>query len=364
MTYRQQHPFVFGEGLEPMIIEGDKDPDYEHIIKMDISVRRLNMLPDDFKFRTLDLKYIDEIHKLLLTNYVEDDDNIIMLTYTKQFLHWCLKKSPKNLIIGLTYRNNLIGLITATITKTIILGKMVNIPTINFLCVQKSLRNIGLAGYLIEEIRLRLVKMNIEKFMATSGSIINQAWCTITSCSIPINYDKLRKVEFLIGDFPPLPIIQTNPLGELKECDLSSVANQLNEFHKKYDFRPYFDADYVRDYMLPKKNIVYSYVLKNNDVITDFISVTKTYYYCFHFEDVISIANLTYYFTNTMSIRDLVCCLIDKIKDEFDQLNFYNMMDNDEIHLNKFETNGILKIYFYNVQMPFIENKKISMLII
>lgn len=351
---------------EMYIIEGHHDNELPHIEDRDLSENILPLLPPDFKFRTLTLSHISVIHALLMNHYIEDEYGILRLVYSKKFLYWYLKNVPSELLIGLSYKDKLVGFITCIVSKYFINDKEVTLPFGNLLCLQQNLRGLGMAKYLIEELRTRLVKMKLEKYMFTSATELTTPFAILSAYSIPLNQTHLRNVDFLQEDFPHPPKIKNNPLRMMCIDDAEQIATTLTTECSKYVVRPVFTKQYVIDFMKPYKDIIYSYVIKNADnIVTDFVSVMKTYYYCMEKKEIVQLANLTFYFNKSIALRDLICCLIDKIKRHgFDQFNFYNIMDNDDIHLSKFETSCPLHVYIYNLQMQSVQNKNICMMIV
>lgn len=56
------------------------------------------------------------------------------------------------------------------------------------------------------------------------------------------------------------------------EDDVQQVSLLLNEYLLKFKFAPVLSEEEVRHWLMPLNNVVYSYVVKEGDVITDFIS--------------------------------------------------------------------------------------------
>ncbi|ANB50841.1 putative glycylpeptide N-tetradecanoyltransferase [Powai lake megavirus] len=345
MTFWNKQPLNISTQNNICVI--NKNIDHE-----DINLNN-NNLPNGFSLKTLNCQHLDEIHDLLSKHYVQDQDNIIRLLYSKDFLYWYLKYVPHGFIIGLTHNCKIIGLITALFVDMIICGEKIKIPYINFLCVQSKIRYHGMAIFLMNEMKKRLLKINIMYSLFTTTKNISFNFSSIQEFAIPINYSKLRQVDFLVDDIPSLPIIDNNPLHLLKQSDMNIVVNKLNKFMDHLQFKPFFNQESGNHFLLPKKNIVYTFVKYNDkNEVTDMISVYKNFFYCLEKNKIISVAHLSFYFFETLSITELVFMLLDKLsKYGFDQLIFRDHLFNSDINITKFSTDSKLKYYLYNVSI-------------
>lgn len=341
MSYWTNQPFdvsTTNEGIK--IIRTD------NLIKTD-------KLPDGFEFKTLGTDYLDEIYNLLINHYLEDENHITRLTYSRDFLYWYLKYIPSGFIIGLIYNKKLVGMITATFLDMIIYGKEIKVPYINLLCVQSKIRKLGFGLFLINEIKSKLYKINISYAIFTGINSITKSYCITKDFIVPINYPKLKEVEFLLEDIPLLPKNNNNPLHLMVISDIDIIVTKLNKFMEKFDIRPYLTNESAYHFLVPKKNIVYSFVKKNTDGnITDFINVYKNYLYCIEKKKIISVAKISFYFYESMTLTELITNLLDKLPSYgIDQLVFNDMADNSSINITKFSTYGNLYHFFYNVSI-------------
>lgn len=316
-------------------------------------------LPKNFEIKTLGLKYVNEIHKLLVNHYVEDQDHIIRLSYSKDFIYWYLKYVPPEYIIGLTYKNKLVGMVTVMFMDMIIYDKKNKIPYIDLLCIQKKIRKLGLARYLINEAKKRIMCLNISYGISTSSELISTQYpessifCETEDYIIPINHEKLKKIGFLVCDIDKISIINKNPLHLVTQQDMTTIVFKLNKFMERLDIKPYFTLESAEHFLLPKKNIVYSYAIYNEQSqVTDFICVYINYFYCIDLNKFISVAQLGFYFYESMNLSELVSLLIDKLAIyKIDQLIFRNMFDNADINITKFSTRGNLHYYVHNMKI-------------
>lgn len=315
-----------------------------------------------FKIKTLNLKYLEEIHNLLSNHYIEDDNNIIRLIYSKDFLYWYLKKVPDELIIGLIYKNKLVGLITAIIIDVIISKEHKSMPYVNLFCLQKKIRKLGLSKLMIDELKIRLQKMGMTDVIYATMKQITNYYCIGEDFIIPINYHKLKKINFI--DIIQSNELEYNPLQLMEIDDIKIIRDKLNIFLSKYLIHPYFTQESIQDFFLSKKNIVYSFVIRNiNNIPTDFISIYKHYYYCIEKNEMLSVAQLTFYYYETVTLTQLVKYLIDKLLYyNIDQIVINNIMDNMEINITKYTS--YRKLYYGSFNpTDKINNKKLSFFI-
>ena len=213
------------------------------IIKSEISKRKNVFLPEGFVLRTLSVSNLDDIYGLINNHYIEDDNHIARMSFSKDFLYWYLKYIPPGFIVGMTYKNKLVGMITAIFIDMIVYDKQIKVPYINFLCVQSKIRKLGLAQFLFEEIKERLTNIKITYAFFTGMKQITQSFCKTKDFIIPINYKKLEEVGFLEEDLTPIPKMEDNPIHLMVAADIETVLPKLNKYLEKFSVKPYFTND-------------------------------------------------------------------------------------------------------------------------
>lgn len=297
------------------------------------------MLPDGFYFKTLDISYYKEIWSLICNHYHEDSQHLSRFTYSKDFIYWYLKNIPDGFILGLIYNSKLVGIIAATFIDMIIDNNKMTLPYINLLCLQSKIRNYGLESDLLFEIKRRLSTINLNTVFSATVKF-NQSFCVTKDFVIPINYSFLKKIEFLSEDLPAIRRFPNNPLHLMTDKDIDSVTFKLNNFLEKFTIKPNFTPTSTKHFLLPRKNIVYSFVKRNHKKEpTDFVSIYKSYWYCIDKKEMVSIASLAFYFHETMDLTELIAYLLDKlITYKIDQLIFKDIMNNTNIDITKFST--------------------------
>ena len=312
----------------------------------------MNNIPSFLKIKTLNIKYLDQIHNLLNHHYKEDKYQTIRHIYSKDYLYWHLKMVYKNLFIGLVYQKKLVGMVSVIVHDYNINSKNTKMAIIEFLCVQKNI--IGTEKYLLDEVKNRINQMGIKYIINNYNR--GQKIITVNDYVIPINCQKLRNINFLLEEYPEkIPTI--NYLSLMKKSDLNYVIPKLNQFMKKFTFYPLFDANSGYNFLVPKKNIIYSFVKHNGYQVTDFVSVRKYYYYCQEKHTMITTAQLTYYYHETMTLTELITQLINKLKYyKFDQLIFRNWSDNNKINITRFEAHDKIDYYLDGIRPNFLTN--------
>lgn len=309
-----------------------------------------------FKIKTLSIKNLDIIYEFITNNYIEDE-NILRLTYSKDFLYWFLKLVPEGWMIGLIYENNIIGFVSAILVDVNIVDIVHKMPYIDFLTVQKNLRSNGLAKILIDKLQHILKKSGFDKFFSNTKKEINNMKPILSSKDylIPINIKKLRHLEFIDDSCKKIPFLEDNPLHLMQKSDLESVVSNLNHALSGLKFKPVFNMVTGKHFLLPKKNIVYTFVNRINNEITDMITIYKHYYYCFEKKEMLSVAQLGFYFNNILSLTNLVQYLLEKIeKIGIDQLIFRNLFEADDICLEKYDSYTDLFYYLQDSRLSFL----------
>src|ERR1700733_4936363 len=311
---------------QPVNIIINKD-DIRNIIDNPSEKKSVELL-SDFNFKTLNMSHLDEIYCLLLNHYIEDCDG------------------------------------SFTFIDLIIYDYKIKVPFINLLCLQKKIRSCGLCPIMIDEIKLRILKMTKINYAIFFGqNMPTKAFCCLIEYVIPMNCNRLKNIGLLSDDHTNICKLIENPLHLMKKTDVKIVINKLNNFLSKYDIKQYFTFDTGQYFLLPKKHICYSFVNRDDSAnITDFISVYLNLYYCVKEKKMITSAKIAHYFYESMSLTKLITYLIDKLLDyEIDQLYFSNMADNSNIEITKYLTKNKTNLFFYNVNMLATEHDKICL---
>lgn len=306
------------------------------------------MIFENITFKILTAKYTDSIFKLLKNNYIVKN-NSARSVMTKEYIYWYMNQILPGHAIGLIYGSILIGFISAYIMDVVIKNGVLNtqLACVNYICIQKNLRECGLSKILITKLIKNLRTDGIVYVMYNSD--IDTNYCSLDSsyCTkyiksneyvIPINLEKLMRLGFIDVNQPTINLTH-NPLHIIKTQDLQQVMDKLNIFSQKYDIYRKFDIESFKS-LMSVKNVIYSFVKKDDDaidIITDFVSVRISIHECDNSQDYLIVAHLMWYFYNSMSMTNLIVLLIDKIKDYgVDHLVFHDIADNNCIEIDKY----------------------------
>lgn len=286
----------------------------------------------EISIKNLNIKDIDLIHQFLSYNYLIDNDQGITQIYSKDYIYWYLKNVPSELMIGLFYNNKIIGCCFGKNIQLIINNETKKYIQIRFLCISTKLKNIGYEKMLLDYYKLPLYIIDYYPFEGSQ---------TIKNNIIPLNISKLKKIGFIDEELNNPKI--KNKLSLLKDIDTDSTTRKIIDYYKKYDIKPYFNLEIIKNLLIPKKNIVYTFVIRNGLEVTDMISVHKYYYYCHESKETIITAYLNYYFCYTITLTELVTMLLDKlIQYEFDQFIYYVNDETSCINLTHFKTDTLI----------------------
>ncbi|XP_022030341.1 glycylpeptide N-tetradecanoyltransferase 1 [Helianthus annuus] len=103
-------------------------------------------LPNLYDWVTCDINSEDtcaEVYNLLSNNYVEDDENMFMLNYSKEFLWWALHPPGyyKTWHIGVRVKSSKRLVAFIRNSRIRVRADVVSKAEVNFLCVHKKLRS-------------------------------------------------------------------------------------------------------------------------------------------------------------------------------------------------------------------------------
>lgn len=319
-------------------------------------------LPDGYEWVEFDVqKDVQLICEFLYEYYSTDPDNNFRLKYSPDMIRWalCPPNFKKEWHIGVRKKKDnqtLVGMITATPSRAIIHNKCVELVVINFLCVRPNFRHKQLAPLLIKEISRRVAECSIWHAIYTSSLQLPHVVAKSRYYHRPLNTKKLIQVGFchkhpkltMSGTikYYKLPdIITTKGLREILETDMGDACKVLNKHLAKKRIATSFTEDEFRYYFTPRKDVIYSYVVENNQgIVTEFVSfyslpstVIKS-----DKKDAINAAYM-YYNTSETLIGDVLIIARDM---GFDVFNCLNIMD---ITHHKFSPgNGESHYYLYN----------------
>lgn len=333
-------------------------------------------LPDLYEWTVCDMgsdEVCNEVYLLLMNNYVEDDGNLFRFNYSKEFLRWGLRPPgyfPSwHLGVRVNASKKLVAFITGIPVKMSVRNEVVRMAEVNFLCVDKKLRSKRLTPMMIKEITRRIHLENIWQAAYTGGVLLPTP---ITDCEYwhrTLNPKKLIDVGFSeLGERMTmsrtmknhkLPNSTSTPgLRKMGLGDVPSVTVLLRNYLKKFVIAPIFDDEEVAHWLLPREDVVESYVVESLETreITDFFSFYTIRSSILHKSEY-STLKAAYSFYSVSTKTPLVQLMQDALvvakEKDFDVFNTLDVMENREylreLKFNKSE--GQLYYYLYNYRL-------------
>jgi glycylpeptide N-tetradecanoyltransferase len=275
---------------------------------------------------------------------------------------------------------HMIGFISAIPVHIYIDGKKRSKVEINFLCVNSAYRSHRLAPVLIKEITRRVNCNNTWQAVYTAGSLLPKPIAITNYYHRNLNLQKLLDVKFTYLN-PKLNLARAKGIYKLaketsitriramEKKDVEGVYEILDNYLSKFKIRPYYSKEEVEHWFVPRKSIVYSYVIENDEgKITDFISFYllpssilqhtqhKTLYACYSFMNV----------PGQYSMKELMRNALILAKQlNFDVYNALNVMDNEPVFDDLLfgKGDGSLKYYFYNYLCPEVQPNELAIVL-
>lgn len=310
----------------------------------DIYPAEKTKLPEGFTWDNLDSsdKIIDEMYLFLYDNYVNGNDKYGG-HYSKESLKWFLETvtEHKDLCFCVRYNNKIVGTIIGIPETISIYDKIYKISQTTFLCIDKNLRNRDLAPISIQEMCRRLYRNNILMSYYTSFLKLPNILTTFKYYFRPLNVKKLLDLNIItntsrisINGFEKLYKVKdkiTSNLRLLENKDIKQCTEKYNNYYKKYKIHQVFTENEFKHKFLPKNNIIDSFVVEKNGIITDFISIfyVKTHVFNNNKYSDYSVAQIyQYFYSDEKKFIDIVDDILYIMKQKnIDVVNCINQMD-------------------------------------
>ncbi|CDW58466.1 glycylpeptide N tetradecanoyltransferase 2 [Trichuris trichiura] len=339
-------------------------------------------LPDGFEWSDVDTdndQQMYETYKLLSENYVEDDENMFRFDYSLEFLRWALRPpgwQPGWFIgVRVSKSKKMVGFISAIPATIRVYNRAMKMVEINFLCVHKKLRSKRMAPVLIREVTRRVHLTGIFQAVYTAGVVLPRP---VSSCCYwhrSLNPKKLIDVKFSqLGKnmtlqravkLYKLPKETKTPgMRRMEARDVKVVRHLLDQHLGKFDLAPVFSLDEMFHWFMPRQDIIDSYVVEDNGVVTDFVSYYTLPSTVMHHPVYKSIraAYLFYSVSTKTPINQLIFDALILAKNAgYDVFNALDLMDNSKfLEELKFGVgDGHLQYYLYNWKCPEMPPEKV-----
>ncbi|KAJ3098399.1 hypothetical protein HDU97_004027 [Phlyctochytrium planicorne] len=368
------------------------------VIEEDKPIEELQQEPyalkDGFEWSTLDIDdpaQIKELYELLTLNYVEDDDAMFRFDYSADFLKWALQppgwKAIWHLGVRVSSNKKLVAFISGIPADVFIHKSKRRLVEINFLCVHKKLRAKRLAPILIKEITRLVNLQGIFQAVYTAGAVLPKAFSTCRYQHRSLNPKKLIETGFsmlpnrvsMAATIKMLKVPENTLIPGTRPTepkDVDTIFKLLNEYLARFDVTPHFSKEEIKHWLLPKNNVVYSYVVEDPE------TKTVTDFYSFYSlpssvignpkHNTIFAAYLFYYFPKGMGEdpKRLTAIMKDALimakKNNFDVFNCLDAMDNSTFlqELKFGRGDGNLHYYFYNYRCRDVVPSKTGLILL
>lgn len=228
------------------------------------------------------------MYVLLRDNYVEDDSGTLRFDYSKEFLLWAL--NPPNAKIEWTLgirestSNELVGFGSGVPITMNSRGVDVPMALINFLCLKKNIRqHKGLTPLILAEGIRRAEISDVLQLVFTSGKILPTPFASPMYWYRDLNPEKTLHIGYsakpmhlsleeyyCINHVPENIVIDLRPMTQ---ADVPQVTILMNkQMRELYEFSVIFTEQDVSHWLLPRPDVVYSYVCCDGDQVTDMVS--------------------------------------------------------------------------------------------
>jgi glycylpeptide N-tetradecanoyltransferase len=342
-------------------------------------------LPEGFEFHTLNLNDHQElldVQNFLNNNYLELCNDNIRFAYSTESIKWitmCPDYFPELFICVRTVNSKrIISTIFGIPVKIKVYDKIIEQVEIDLLCVSKKFRNKRLVPVMIKEVTRRTNLRSIFQAVYTASVNLPNKLATVKYYHRILNVKKMASVGFyelpnnnlplyeklFAANMPELDNSYTIRLLELKDIDI--CLDKLNNNLKKYNLTHIFNKNSFIHYFMPKNNIIYTYVIEKENIITDMISffiINNTIANNKNYTEY-KACYLYYYFNENLKLEELLnigfyYAKINNI-DVFNILNMFNL--NNVLEKCKFLAGtGTLNYYLYNYKCNSMNTHEIAL---
>lgn len=336
-------------------------------------------LPSPYEWITCDIdseEVCAEVYNLLTNNYVEDDENMFRFNYSKEFLRWALRPPGyfRSWHIGVRVKSSkkLVAFITGVPARIRVRDTVVLMAEVNFLCVHKKLRSKRLAPVMIKEVTRRVHLENIWQAAYTAGVVLPTPVTTCQYWHRSLNPKKLIDVGFsrlgvrmtmsrTIKLYKLSDQTTTPGFRKMEPHDVPAVTRLLRNYLKQFAVAPDFDVDDVEHWLLPKEDVVESYLVESPETheITDFCSFYSLPSSILGSQNH-SVLKAAYSYYNVSTKTSLLQLMNDALivakKKDFDVFNALDVMHNETFlkELKFGPGDGKLHYYLYNHRLKHV----------
>ncbi|XP_074519739.1 glycylpeptide N-tetradecanoyltransferase 2-like [Halichoeres trimaculatus] len=383
----KNHKYHFWD-TQPVPRLGESIETHGPIVEGETSVRTEPFsLPQGFSWDTLDLSspsVLRELCTLLNENYMEEDDNTIRFDFTPDYLQWTLQ--PPNWQaqwycgVRVNSNNKLVGFIAAVPAGVRIHETEKPMVQVKLLCVHKKLRLKRMTPVLIRELTRRVNQQGIYQAVYTAGTVLPTPLSSCRYWHRTLNPRKLTDVNFpgvrqsmnlqRALKLNRLPEVTKTPgLRPMMKEDVAGVLSLLHSHLSKFHLSPIFSAQEVEHWLLPRENVIDTFVVERSDgTLSDVVSFHSTSYKVLNHpvHTGLKAATLLYAASTTTDPVDLMEDTLVMAKSKgFDIFSALDVMDNksffEKLKFSAHTSN--LHFYLYNWKCPSISPDKVGLVL-
>lgn len=328
--------------------------DSKKVMKLDSS------LPDGLAWKTVD--NLDDICDFLTKFYVEDITSSYRLSYSKDFMSFLFgypKHSPEY-SMGLFDNNKMIGYIMGREHNLALREQNYKIISVNFLCLDRDYRNLGLASMMIREIRRIANKNGIFQAIFTAEKDYGFSIARAEYYHYPINLDILKEVELISSCYeaPKMREVRNNTRFT-SERDFDKIYRLYQEKYKRFVLHEEFDRESFFYNFKTRNDVIYTIFNEEEQEFASFFVVNTK---CTESNRVVKRAYLYYWSGSCKIISDCIVFAKSMSIDMFDILDIGS--NNDVVKQLDFgEGTGILKYHLYNIKEQFLQKDDIDFIL-
>ena len=317
-----------------------------------------NPLPEGYEWSSCT---VEELCEFLKENYIRDE--FFEFHYSKELVKWAIQP-PKyrdewNLAIRKKNDKKLVSFMSGIPLRVRMNEKTINMLQINFLCVSEQLRDSKFTPMLIGELKRRMNLQNIWQAVYTVVKRLPTPIAKVKYWHRLINVKKLNRVGFSNAREQAHLVLGTSQFREMTEHDIPRVTKMLREHLNQYKLSLDIDETYVKHWILPRKDTVYTYLNDEKDQFATFYSLDYV-----HKPSGETIKQAYTFYNVGNCLKDAIIMARNR---GFDVYNCVNVgVDDEELRKHKFmEGTGHNHYYLWNWKMSEeIQPKNIGFVII
>ncbi|XP_035000886.1 glycylpeptide N-tetradecanoyltransferase 1 isoform X2 [Hippoglossus stenolepis] len=381
------HTYRFWD-TQPVRRLGDDITTHGPIAEAEVSVREEPFsLPQGFSWDTLDLSsstVLTELCTLLNENYTEEDDNIVRLNFSPEYLQWALQ--PPDWLpqwhcgLRVDASKKLVGFIAAVPADVCVYETRRRMVQVKFLCVHKKLRLKRMTPVLIRELARRVNQQGLRQAVYTAAVVLPTPLSSCRCWHRPLNPRKLMEVNYSglrlnmnlqrAVKFHRLPeVTKTKGLRPMTLKDVAGTHSLLKTNSSKFQLSSILSLQEVEHWLLPRENVIDTYVVEADggtltDVVSFYSSSFRVLNHPVHTD--LRAAHLLHVASSATDLTDLMedALVLAKSKG-FDIFSALDVMENkDFLERLKFSvSDSSLHYYLYNWMCPNISPDKVGLVL-